>query len=332
MSSRRALIAAFCVAAVVVAGTLPPAPAQQAPEKLTVGWSSFDATHVPIWVAKEAGLFDREGLDVELVYLESGTAATQALLAGQVDVTSAGGSAVMNARLGGAPVKMIGSISNKLFQEIWVAREVTKPEQLRGKKWGISSFGSEAHLAALLALDHWGLKADKEVVLIPISGGPSGRLAALSRGAISVTTLIPPAIKPASESAAVHRLGNTADITGDYMSLPVAAQESTLQKRRPAIERFLIALGKGIERTRTDRELGTNAVAKYLNLKNKMADAQAAYEFYREVAPPNLQPTLPGIQFVLTRLENPRAKAAQPAEFVALDILNDLTQRGLVPR
>ena len=112
----------------------------------------------------------------------------------------------------------------------------------------------------------------------------------------------------------------------------IAAQESVLQKRRPAIERFLVALAKGIERTRTDRELGTNAVAKYLNLKSKMPDAQAAYEFYREVAPPNLQPTLPGIQFVLARLENPKAKTAQPSEFVALEILNDLAQRGLVPR
>src|SRR5207247_3899238 len=131
---------------------------------------------------------------------------------------------------------------------------------------------------------------------------------------ISVTTLIPPAIRPAAESGLLNRLANTADITGEYMSLPIAAQEATIQKRRPAIERFLIALGKGVDRTRKDRELGTSAVAKYLNLKAKMPEADAAYEFYREVAPVNLQPTLPGIQYVLSRLEHPKAKAAQPAE------------------
>jgi NitT/TauT family transport system substrate-binding protein len=323
------MLAAQIVTLVATGG---PALAQPAKERLTVGWSSFDATFTPLWVTKEAGLFDAEGLDVELTYLESGTAATQALVAGQVELVIAGGSAIMNARLGGAPVKMIGSISNKLFQEVWTAKEITQPEQLRGKKWGISSFGSEAHLAALLSLDRWGLKPDKDVVLIPISGGVSARLAALSRGTISATTLIPPAIRPARESGALNRLANTAEFTGDYMSLPISAQEPTIQKRRAAIERFLTALGKGIARTRTDRELGVNAVAKYLNLQGKMPEAEAAYEFYREVAPVNLQPTLNGIQFVLNRLENPKAKSAQPAEFVSLEILNDLTQRGLVPR
>jgi NitT/TauT family transport system substrate-binding protein len=306
--------------------------AQSNREKLTVGWSSFDATHLPIFVTKEAGLFEREGLDVELVYLESGTAATQALVAGQADVVSAGGSAVMNARLGGAPVKIIGSISNRLFQEIWVPRDVTQPEQLKGKKWGISAFGSEAHLAALLALEHWAMKPDRDVVLIPVGGGVLGRLAALSKGTISATTLIPPATKPAAESGLLRRLGNTADLTGDYMSLPIAAQEETLQKRRRALERFLIALSQGVERTRKDRDLGVAVLAKYLNLKGKMADAEAAYDFYREVAPVSLRPSLEGIQFVLAHLENPRAKTTPAADFVSLEILNDLAQRGLVPR
>jgi NitT/TauT family transport system substrate-binding protein len=308
------------------------ASAQPSREKLTVGWSSFDATHVPIFVAKEAGLFENEGLDVDLVYLESGTAAAQALVAGQAEVVSAGGSAVMNARLGGAPVKIIGSISNRLFQEIWATKDVTQPEQLKGKKWGISSFGSEAHLAALVALEHWGMKPDRDVVLIPIGGGVLGRLAALSKGTISATTLIPPATKPAAESGLLRRLGNTADITGDYMSLPIAAQEQTLQKRRPTLERLLVALSKGVERTRKDRDLGVAVLAKYLNLKGKMADAEASYDFYREVAPVSLRPSLEGIQFVLARLENPKAKSTPAADFVSLEILNDLAQRGLIPR
>jgi ABC-type nitrate/sulfonate/bicarbonate transport system substrate-binding protein len=181
-------------------------------------------------------------------------------------------------------------------------------------------------------LDHWGHKPDKDVVLIPIKGGASGRLAALSTGTVAVTTLLPPAIRQARESGLVNRLANTAEFTGDYMSLPVSAQESTLQGRRAAVERFLVALAKGIERTRKDPGLGTNALVKYLKLTGKMPDAEAAYEFYREVAPPNLRPTVEGIQFLLGRLEHPKAKTAQPGEFLALDILNDLAQRGLVPR
>ena len=116
------------------------------------------------------------------------------------------------------------------------------------------------------------------------------------------------------------------------MSLPIAVQEQTLQKRRPTLERFLIALSKGVERTRKDRGLGVTALAKYLNLKGKMADAEVAYDFYREVAPVSLRPSLEGIQFVLARLENPKAKSTPAADFVSLEILNDLAQRGLVPR
>jgi len=320
------------LALIVALGSVTSAFGQASREKLTVGWSSFDATHTPIWVTKETGIFEQEGLDVELVYLESGTAATQALVDGQADVVSTGGSAALNARAAGAPIKIIASLSNRLFQEIWVTRDITQPSDIKGKKWGISSFGSEAHLAAVLALERWGLKADRDVVLIPISGGPSGRLAALSKGTVSATTLLPPAIQQAAESGSVRRFGNTSDITPEFMSLPIAVMEPTIQKRRGALERFLVAMAKGVERTRKDREASIAAVAKYLNLKGKTADAAAAYDFYREVAPVNLRPSLEGVQFVLNSLDNPRAKTVPPADCVALEMLNDLSQRGLIPR
>ncbi|MGN6735223.1 MAG: ABC transporter substrate-binding protein, partial [Candidatus Binatia bacterium] len=121
------------------------APAQQL-KKITMGYPSLAFTQSHVWVAKEEGLFRKYGLDVDPVFLRGGQVATQALAAGEPPIVNVG--TVIQANLTGYNLVLIISMENKFYQLVFVRPGITSLEQLKGKKLGISGFGSITHYAA----------------------------------------------------------------------------------------------------------------------------------------------------------------------------------------
>jgi NitT/TauT family transport system substrate-binding protein len=129
---------------IVILGYTPRLPAA---EKLVFGWSAIAGSQSLPWIAKEAGLFEKHGLDATLIYLDGGSRAVQVLLSGDVPIVQGGGSAPVAARLRGGDITLIIGALNVLAYSLVVHSDIKRPEDLRGKKLAISRYGSNSDYA-----------------------------------------------------------------------------------------------------------------------------------------------------------------------------------------
>jgi len=174
----------------------PPAAAQLT--TLHVGFNGFYGA-APLYVAQDAGIFRKHGLRLELIFIAGGSLSTQALIGKSLDLLQTGGPPFLNAYLRGARLKIIGGVTNILPYVLITSSRVASAEQLRGKKIGISRFGSNTDFVVRLALGILGLTpADVTVLQV---GGSQSRLVALKAGTIDATVLSP------EEAMAAQKLG-----------------------------------------------------------------------------------------------------------------------------
>lgn len=126
--------------------------------KLTIGYSSTGPTAVGLWTAQEIGALNKYGVDANFVFISSSPVMVPALIGGDVQCAIAGANAVIAAALGGAPIVSIASLANRPYLRLWVRPEVTKVEELRGKIFGVSRFGSTTDNLTRILLRRVGLE------------------------------------------------------------------------------------------------------------------------------------------------------------------------------
>ena len=118
-------------------------------KEIRLVYSSITASQSVVFVAREAGIYRKHGLDVQLVFVSSGSRAISALIAGETPFLFSAGSPAVSAALGGAKIKIIMGLLNVFPYYVVGAREFSRIEQRRGRKIGISRFGSSGHAAAV---------------------------------------------------------------------------------------------------------------------------------------------------------------------------------------
>jgi NitT/TauT family transport system substrate-binding protein len=159
-----------------------PAPTAPARTRVTAAYSNIAATVLPLWTAKETGVFDKHGLDVDLQYVASATA-VPAVISGQMQMAEVGGSEVLGAIAGGADLVIV-AIDTPTYPYVFEAAPgIQSPADLKGKAVGISRIGSSSDIATRVVLKSFGLDADKDVNLVQ-TGSVSDRAAAMQSGAI----------------------------------------------------------------------------------------------------------------------------------------------------
>ena len=317
------------IIAMSACGTPPSTPPGLIP--VTACYSSLSGTQSVAPYAFEQGLFTKHGLDVELVYIDSGSTAATALIAGDVDVCQMAGTAAINAAAAGAPVKVIAGLFNTYVYSLMVAPDIQTPEDLVGKAVAISQPGSASDLAVRVALRSLGLEPDDEVAVLAI-GGQSERLAALLAGSVSGTLVSVPETAKAREMG-FHELLDMSTLNTPYQHTTVSARQDFIDDHRDAALRFLKAMAEAATRMKSDREGTVAVVAEYM-LLDPVADRAALDETYDILMRKYLQgvpyPTLPGIQAVLDELaaEDPSAADVRPEQVVDLTLLTELEETG----
>src|SRR4029077_9447234 len=167
------------------------ATAALAAERMRIAYSSISGAYVGIWVAHDAGLFAKEGLDNQMILIPSATQLAQVAVAGDVDIASLGGGPMIAATLSGADLKVIGNNVNKMIFSIHTKPEVKSIEELRGKRIGVSRFGSSSDVSARYALRKFNLDPQKDVILLQL-GSMSSIFGALRSGALDGALVSPP--------------------------------------------------------------------------------------------------------------------------------------------
>ena len=247
-------------------------------DKIKIAYSSTDTLN-QIWtIPQEIGLYKKNGLDVELVYIGSTTVGISAIMAQDIQVGNAAGSGVANANVRGADTVSVGCTINVLAYELVVLDSVKTAEDLKGKSIGISRFGSVSDVAARELLKGLGLRPMDDVKILQV-GGAAERAAGFSRGVIAGFPS-PPGNVHLIPGGLPHRiLANLSDLKKPY-PLPficAVTTKSYLAKNRSVVRRVMMSLIEASHYFKTNKEGAQKVVAKYLRGANK-AYLDSSYE------------------------------------------------------
>jgi NitT/TauT family transport system substrate-binding protein len=146
--------------------------ARSAAAPVRVAYSAISGAMGPLWVAHDMGIFNRHGLEVQLLYIGGGSVVTQALLGGDVQFVRLGANAVVQASLRGADLKMIANTINRLVFKLMSKPEVKSAADLKGKTIGVTRLGGSTDFALDLALKKWGLRRGTDVAVLQTGGMP----------------------------------------------------------------------------------------------------------------------------------------------------------------
>ncbi len=295
-----------------------PAPSAAQMTTLRVGFNGFYGA-APFYLGQDAGIFKKQGLSLEMVFIAGGSLSTQALVGNSLDLLLTGGPPFLNAYVRGAKIKIIGGVTN-ILPYVFVANPaIAGGEQLRGKRIGISRFGSNTDFVVKLALGILGL-SPQDVSVLQI-GGSQARLVALRSGAIQATVLTP------EEGIAAQKMGMVTllDFIAKGVEFPhvsVVAREDYLQTQAPLVRRFMAGYLEAVRYFKKSRE---EALRKIMALakSDDRPTAEQAFNNYMRSLPDDGRPTLKGLEIVLADFarEEPKAKGLTVAQIVDLRFL-----------
>jgi ABC-type nitrate/sulfonate/bicarbonate transport system substrate-binding protein len=296
----------------------------QAVKKIRIGYPSLSFRQSNVWVAKEMKLFNKYGLEVEPIFLRGGQMATQALVAGDPPIVNIG--TVVQASLRGHNLVLVAAVETNYDQIVFARPNITQLEQLKGKNFGISGFGSATHYASTILMKHLNFGA-KDLALFP-SGADAERMAALTTGKIDATFFSSSAA-PVARKAGFTELLQIADLGVEVQGNGFATSRAYIQSNRETVKNALKGFVEAIYFIYANKKEAQNVFAKYMRT-NDTAVLEESYEGYIKMIPKKPYPTLKGIQFMLDMLAPaiPEAKNAKPEQFVDLSFLQELEKEG----
>ncbi len=208
-------------------------------EKVTIAYSSISGHMAPLWVTYERGFFRKYGLDVQLVFIESGSTAVKSLMSKEVAFAQMAGAGVVQSRLQGTDVVMIAGFLNTMDYQLMVDKSITRPDQLKGKTMAVSRFGSSSDFAIRYALDKYGLVPEKDVTILEIGSQPA-RFAALGTGKIQAAMIaVPLTLKAKALGSKYLKTNDTEVLTEVYQGIGLTL---TPQKPYPTLRGIEVML------------------------------------------------------------------------------------------
>ncbi|HEY2987407.1 MAG TPA: ABC transporter substrate-binding protein [Candidatus Binatia bacterium] len=293
-----------------------------AAEKLRVSHCYIGGAVMPLWAAKEAGLFNREGLDVEMIWIQ-GNPSVASLISGEIDLLYCIPHTVISAMAGGADLLFVASVYNRMQYRIVAAPGIDRPEQLKGKTVGVARVHDVSHFYMRLALQRFGMNPDQDIRIAAV-GGQNDRVLALKSGRVAATIVNP------ANALVLEKTGFKTVLDLETLGLPVvgntmAVRRNTVKERRPMLVKFLRAFMAGVKRVQSEPEFGKKILAQYLRLK----DNDVIEENYRFNSGPLLEsvPAIPlqGLRYAIDSLVPtvPAAKNLQPESLIETGILEE---------
>ncbi len=306
------------------------ASAQPAPKKITSGISTLTASSAIMSVAQKTGLFERYGLQVQVVYFGNGTIAASGLLSGDVKVSLMSANSTLAAAIGGAEVVQIGGLTNKLDYGLMVLPSVKSFQELKGYSLGIAGFGGASDFAANYIIRKEGMVPGKDVILISV-GGQQERLTALASGKLKAVLLQPPFTRRA-EKAGFRRLVNYSSLDLEFQTLGYATTRSYLKTDRDACLNFLKAVTEATYFFKTHKNESMKILAAFLKTNDQDALEEGYYLNARRLIPDVPYSSIKGLQNALELMayRNPRAKNKDPREVIDDSLVKEMEDSGFI--
>lgn len=274
------------------------------------------------WVAKEAGIFKKHGLDLETIFINGSVRGIQSLLAGDLSYTGAVGTAVMNARLAGGDVAIIQSLMNTLPYFIIGNPNIKSPEELRGRSAAVHIPGTSADFALRLALMRVGIPY-KEIKAVTVGGAPA-RLAAATTGQLDFT-VVTEAEKIQGEKAGLKVIIDMAKLNVAFQFSCTATTRKRIRENPDEVKRVVWAMAEAIHFYKTQKEPAIKIMEKYTRGLGRSI-LEGAYAANRMLLVEDSYPTLEGLKNTLEIQASfdPKAAKAKAEDFVDLRFVEEL--------
>ena len=327
MGKRRAILIALLSIGCVITSSQ----AINAQEKARIAWAALNPAASPMWVIQEKGLLKKLGVDAEIIGINASPIAMQALLAGDLDVIVTSVTTLVTTRLAGADTIMVATLVPTFVDHIVSLTSINEISQVKGRTGGVNRVGSTSDLGLRLGLRRLGINPETDTKIITAGGNPE-RLAALSRGFIQFTIMPEPWVREA-EKLGFRDLLDTGSLGIPFHWNAVLTRESFVKSKRSLVAKVVRANIEAIHFIKTDRA-GTKAIfSKFLKLKDPEGLERAA-KAYASIFPEIPLPTPEGVKTLLDDMapHNPKAKAADPKQFVDTSFVQELEASGYIKR
>lgn len=298
-------------------------------EKLVIGYPAPVASLGIIEVMRKGGLFKKNGLDVDLVYIQGSPILTTAMVSGQVPLSFLGGAALVASAVGGADTVYLACAINTLYWRVFSTPDVKTVADLKGKKIGVTTIGSQEDSVVRFILRDRGLIPDRDFAMVAVGGAPT-RLAALSKGVISASTFIPPQ-DIAAERLGLHELIDMSKLGLYNPGSCFASTKTYIKSHRETVMRVMKTFVEGLRYYKDNREFVLKVTADFAqnrdpNVLNPTYDVVT--RFQDRVPYVNMK----GVEFMLKTLEarDPRAKTFDPNAVVDSSFIQELEKTGFI--
>ena len=302
------------------------APVHAQTKRIAVAYSAISATQAAFYLAKDANIFEKNGLYVDQVYVAGGSRVSQTVIAGEFVVALAGGNIVF-ADLAGGDIVTFGGVVNVPSFYLYVQPSIKTQEDLRGKTLGITRYGASTDFTLRYLLKKWGLEPDRDVKVIQMGGQPE-ILAGMQAGVIHGGVLSSPGDFKAKK-AGFFLLANFAKVGLDYPTTSLVSTRSTIKKDRETVRRFLMAYSEAVDRLFRDKELAMKIIGKWTRTQDRET-LESSYEYATNFI--ERPPRLPykAIETILAQAAetDPRARGRKADEFLDPSIYNELDKSG----
>lgn len=296
--------------------------------KINVGYSAISGDALPAWVAKDAGIFEKNGLDVQLVFFTGGTTAVMALVSADTPIAQLAGPAVINSVLAGSDAVLIVGGVTSLNYYLMGRPEIKTPEQLKGGSVAISRFGSSSDFIARYALSKVGLNPGKDVTIVQI-GSTTARVDAALTGRVQATVVQPPA-SIIAQKRGMTILADLPKLGLVYQHTSAATTRKYIREHRDIVRRYVKSQVEAVNRIYTDKEASLRALARFIgrNVERDILEKTWENLLSESVLPKKQYPSLEGIKTILT--SEIKGKPAKPEDFADLSFVRELDQSGYI--
>ena len=315
----------LCAWLLIFAGVLFPLslPAAQ----INVVWTSEVGLFAPLWVTKEARLFEKYGNQVQLIFIQGASSAAAALISGDAQVGMFSPQVVITSSMKGLDLVMVGRLGNTMDNRIFGRKGMTDIKQV--KSLAISRFASNADFAGRFLIERSGLKPDADVAFLQF-GNQSNRLAAIETARADAAIVTPPMTLLARKMG-FPLLLDSSKLGIPYSSLMFVMRKSYIAKNREDVRNYVKAMIEGIHYYKANKEFSLKVLSKYM----KVSDREVLEENFREYDFP-LKPYPAKDYFELPIQEvakkDSRVLKENPERFTDSSFIKELDESGFIDK
>jgi NitT/TauT family transport system substrate-binding protein len=324
------LACAIVLATFVWVGALPAAAQDKPRKKINWGVTSLSASNWIPWIAKDAKIYEKNGLDVELILVKGSGQTSTAILGGSLFAAPVALPTVMLADLGGADLVNIAHTVPGVQSTLLVKQEIKKAEDLKGKKIATSSLGSLGDFLFKYIIRKHGMDPNRDVLWISI-GTPQERLQALASGVVDAADVSYPV--DAQGERMGFRVLFDARKEVVYPSMSVVTRRKNIQDDRDTVMRMIRSHVEGIAYFKTHKDFSMKVLSKYLRMNDREL-LEGSYEIFKDFFISVPYPIMKGLEatYDYVATTKPEIRNRRPEEFMDPSFVAELDKSGFIKK